>query len=351
MRESIQAQQFRLTLSKELQDTAKASFSYQQFWSIISNYLQELYGKYANPEYCLSSYFDSEEYKNNCQIVNCCDDIPLINIDNINDMLMEEENYLKNIQKVLNLFDFNNDNTIKIADTLGILPNKNDKALFRYIFINNRLNEKEIKKFDKNLMENRNLLKLITDMLVQSFNDGYLLEFPATGSVMTQQHSRYYYRGENAFYHISKASSYRTIDNSLPVQIQRIIDRMRLYQCWETLDRFDAVKYWKFSEINYMALSQHYGFKTPMLDITSDLKTALFFACCKYGSDNKWHPLNNNDFLHVDSRHYISDNSGDSRYGLLYRTPSEITDLRWCTEGNSTAFELITPVGYQPFMR
>ncbi|MCM1284946.1 MAG: FRG domain-containing protein [Acetobacter sp.] len=351
MRESFQAQQFKKTLPKELQDSAKVSFSYQQFWNIISNNLQELYGKFANPEYCLLSYFDCEEYKTNCQIVNCCDDIPLIDIDNINDMLIEEENYFKNVQKVLNLFNFNNDNTIEIANILGVLPNKNDEALFRYIFAKNRLCEKELYKINKSLIGNRNLLEVIVDMLVQSFNNGYLLEFPATGSVMTQQHGRYYYRGENAFYRVSKASFYRTIDNSPPIQIRKIIDRMRLYQCWETLDQFDAIKYWNYSEINYMALSQHYGFKTSMLDITSDLKTALFFACCKYGSDNHWHPLKNDDFVHIDSRHYISDNGGDSRYGLLYRSPSEITDLRWCIEGESAAFEIITPVGYQPFMR
>lgn len=42
---------------------------------------------------------------------------------------------------------------------------------------------------------------------------------------------------------------------------------------------------------------------------------------------------------------------GDSRYGVIYRSPSEITDLRWCVEPEDTAFEIIIPVGYQPFMR
>lgn len=351
MRESIHAQQFKKTLPKELQDSAKVSFSYQQFWNIISNHLQELYGKYANPEYCLTSYFNSEEYKANCQIVKCCDDIPLINIDDINNMLIEEENYSKNVQKILNLFNYDNDNTIEIANILGVLPNKNSEALFRHIFVKTKLCEREINKINNNLINNRNLLNLTVDMLVQSFNNGYLLEFPETGSVMTQQHGRYYYRGENAFYRVSKASFYRAIDNSLPIKIREFIDRMRLYQCWEMFDQFDAIKHWNFSEINYMALSQHYGFKTTMLDITSDLKTALFFACCKYGSDNRWHPLNSDDFLNIDSRRYISNNGGDSRYGLLYRTPTEITDLRWCIENKGTAFEIITPVGYQPFMR
>lgn len=48
------------------------------------------------------------------------------------------------------------------------------------------------------------------------------------------------------------------------------------------LDNFDAIKYWSPSAVNYLALAQHYGIKTPLLDLTSNFKTALFFACCKY---------------------------------------------------------------------
>jgi hypothetical protein len=168
---------------------------------------------------------------------------------------------------------------------------------------------------------------------------------------MTQPRNRYYYRGENAYFRSSKASYFRSPHLLEPGFIQPIIDRLRLYQCWETLDQFEAIQHWRFCQINYLALAQHYGFRTPMLDITSDLKTALFFACCKYGSDQRWHPLDSSDFENRDSRPHISSIGGDSRYGVVYRSPSEITDLRWCIEPEDAAFEIIIPVGYQPFMR
>ena len=75
--------------------------------------------------------------------------------------------------------------------------------------------------------------------------------------------------------------------------------------------------------MNYHALAQHYGIKTPLMDITSDLKTALFFACCKY-EGHQWRPMEKRDFV------YTQDGARekDSRYGVLYRVPTEITDMQ-----------------------
>lgn len=84
-------------------------------------------------------------------------------------------------------------------------------------------------------------------------------------------------------------------DDRMPKYLQGFIEALRRDECWNFLDKFDAVKHWSASSINYLALSQHYGLKTQMLDITSNLKTALFFACCKLGKDNKWYPLTNKD--------------------------------------------------------
>ena len=63
-----------------------------------------------------------------------------------------------------------------------------------------------------------------------------------------------------------------------------------------------------------------------MLDFTSDLKTALFFACCKY-ENGKWEPLKRNDFESKRSRPKVSRIGGDSRYGVIYSCLSEIADL------------------------
>ena len=56
----------------------------------------------------------------------------------------------------------------------------------------------------------------------------------------------------------------------------------------------NIVPYWeaKLSDVNFMALAQHYGFETHLLDLTNDFMTALFFATCYYDNQKgKFFPL------------------------------------------------------------
>ncbi len=128
--------------------------------------------------------------------------------------------------------------------------------------------------------------------------------------------------------------------------MQKLADLLILDEACFFLDQFDAVQKWSPSCVNYHALAQHYGIKTPLLDITSDLKTALFFACCKY-ENHQWRPMEKKDFVHK------QDGTGakDSRYGVLYRASTEITDMKWALTDDKTGTNLIAPIGYQPFMR
>lgn len=63
MRESPMAKQFKGLLPEELQKIAHISFSNQDLWGIASEHLQTLYGKYANPQFCIEHYYQSNEYK------------------------------------------------------------------------------------------------------------------------------------------------------------------------------------------------------------------------------------------------------------------------------------------------
>ena len=344
---------FKRRLPKELQDVAEVSFSYQLHWKIASDHLKKLYGEYADPQHCLDAYYNSPEYRDNRQMIRRCPDIPLITMDDIQKMLNEEEQYAETVRKLLTIFKEkdSDEKTNELAKLLGLFPHSDTNALFRYLISKDDIPENEIPIIIKNINAKKNLLFVITEILARTFISGSLLQFPAAGDVMTQPKSRYFYRGEHAYFRSSKASIYRQSNVDKPESVQALIDRLRLYQCWETLDRLDAVHHWGFSKPNYMALAQHYGFKTMMIDITSDLKTALFFACCKFGKDRKWHPLTNEDFAHRNSRPGISKRDGDSRYGVLFRSPTEITDLRWCIEPDGSANEIIIPVGYQPMMR
>lgn len=355
MRESPMAKQFKGLLSEELQKIAHISFSNQDLWGITSEHLQTLYGKYATPQFCIEHYYQSNEYKNNRQIIKRCNDIPEITMDDIYGMLKREDEYSRLTKELLAIRELQEtpETVERMACLLGILPDQHEDALYQYLVAKDAVPAEEWPSIIKKVEESQNLLVVITNILAKTFIPGYLQDFPANENVMTQPHSRYYYRGENAYYRHSRASRYRIkADDKIPKSFLEFISLMRRYQCWDTLDKFHVVRHWQFSSINYMALAQHYGLKTEMLDITSDLKTALFFACCKFTSERKWAPLSKDDFAHRNSRAYISkDCNGDSRYGVLFRSPTELTDISWCGEPKDKVFGSITPIGYQPFMR
>ena len=138
-------------------------------------------------------------------------------------------------------------------------------------------------------------------------------------------------------------SGYRA--NSVDENLSRLIARMKIIEFTEFLNKFDIVKDWNYGDVIYDALAQHYGLATDLIDITNDLRTALFFACCKYdNAKSEWLPLGKEDIENADSRKHVFIAGGDSRYGIIMRADSEIFDIQMAgTE--------ILPIGYQPFMR
>lgn len=352
MKETPQAKQFRESLPPELQGMTSVTMSYQKYLRIINGHLQTLFGTAADWNHCLDRYYKSNEYVKSCRFITSCDEIPELTRADLDAMLAEEQNYSdkvselkRNSRMILtdNLPSTNKDELLlqNIA-ILGLSLEHNKETIFNWLIDRSRIS----KEIDVNWMRERHqpLLGIIENIMSALFEDGLLLEFPAIGSVMTQQKSKYYYRGENAFYGTSKPSVFRNSINP----ITRI---MRLYECWNLLDKFEAVNRWGYCAVNYMALAQHYGLHTQMMDITSDLRTALFFMCCKYGDDNRWHPLTNADFSERNSRSNVAHIGGDSRYGIFYRSLTEITDMKWAMSDDNVGFNIITPVGYQPFMR
>lgn len=340
-----------------IRQTAEVSLNYKQIWDIVIERLIDIYGDYANPEKNLKSYMNSEVYKKQCHKAKKIKSIPIIQPDDITKMDMEDEVYSNQVSELLklreNYLNSNNNKNIvlKMASILGIMPDDN-VGLFKVLVNKEVMSDNEKKHFNEKILKSMNMLEIIVKILSDLFVDGFLVEFDSVGSIMTQPHKNNFYRGENAYYNSSKPSLYRNVnkDNILECEV---LGRLRLYECWKTFDKFKAVTNWKHNSINYMALSQHYGLKTQMMDITTNLKTALFFACCKFGEDRKWHPLDKTDFQHRNSRYAISKSNGNSKFGVLYRCPTELTDLKWAIEKDniSSEWEAIIPVGYQPFMR
>ena len=76
------------------------------------------------------------------------------------------------------------------------------------------------------------------------------------------------------------------------------------------------VPYWeaKLSDVNHKALAQHYGFDTNLLDLTNDIRVALFFATCKYIPE-------------TDSYRPLTKEECEKRgYGVIFHTPD------WCVD-------------------
>lgn len=90
------------------------------------------------------------------------------------------------------------------------------------------------------------------------------------------------YRGENRIYDSCKAGIYRLMDEE-----RRIIELLKTYHFIDYLKKSESIRYivkeMKYN-IDFWAIAQHYEFSTPIIDVTSEIVTAAFFATHKYDS-------------------------------------------------------------------
>lgn len=146
----------------------------------------------------------------------------------------------------------------------------------------------------------------------------------------------YLYRGQNE----EVVPCLPTIYRGGPNDAQVFLQRMRLVQFHRLLKSHPVVT--RFFEkhhflVNVEGLAQHYGLKTEVLDLTSNLDVALFFATCKYDKDTDTY-----DYYHDEVEHegvlYVFDPVRDNE-------PSPSLHFDKYMNGN------ITPIGLQAFPR
>lgn len=130
------------------------------------------------------------------------------------------------------------------------------------------------------------------------------------------------YRGEHKLYGSSKASLYRIGDWK-----NKICALAKTYEFMEFLKSLPEVRDYIKDNIWHepWALAQHYGFATPMMDLTNEIAVAAFFATHKYDGVTK---------------QYVLETKGT---GCIRRIYGTIFD--------SLQMGRIRPIGVQPFSR
>jgi hypothetical protein len=151
-------------------------------------------------------------------------------------------------------------------------------------------------------------------------------------------------------------------------ELYRLVADMRIAEFSFLLNKLEHVQNWNACDVFYEVLAQHYGIESGWLDITSDFNVALFFATCIFDS-GKWRPLTKVD----------TEMEEATKYGMIFHMPSNRMPMRWTanverfadtgdeigkTDEANARYELLThpkyyekhfnliyPIGFQPFMR
>jgi hypothetical protein len=107
------------------------------------------------------------------------------------------------------------------------------------------------------------------------------------------------YRGQNkAFPQILSSFEREDLEGKLKhnLLVEDFIALLRTHPVFMMFDngiKLDGYRDRLFFNMNYYGLGQHYGFKTGVIDFTTDIDVAAFFACTKYIGDDIYEPVKN----------------------------------------------------------
>ena len=149
---------------------------------------------------------------------------------------------------------------------------------------------------------------------------GTVIRYPFGLSAITFPARRHLFRGERAIYPRSVPTLNRMLfgKSEIEKEMWKCLADLRIYQFMKFIWKINVVPYWeaKLSDLNLKALAQHYGFDTHLLDLTNDVRTALFFATCTYdNSIKRYRPLREDDCK-----------EDYKKYGVIYHTPDWTID-------------------------
>lgn len=143
------------------------------------------------------------------------------------------------------------------------------------------------------------------------------------------------FRGQNEEFIPCKPTIYR----GDPSEAEIFLERMRLIVFKRLLNTHPVINHFFKRHhffINEEGLAQHYGLKTAVLDLTSNLDIAVFFAVCKYDSTND---------------HYTYYDDGKTHDAIIYIFNPIFDNEPTPSDKDEYLSHNITPIGLQAFPR
>ena len=259
-------------------------------FEFLEQYLTKIYGERGSIKHNLIRYINSDLFKSGCRYVNAIEDLPEISFDEIK-QLINREQYFRNLSVELQRkFDDNNrsgelseDDYREIAGIMGLAPGHTDRietlfpnALDLYV-----CSQEDGKRIWESVCSKPNVVSVMVDAMMDYIRSNQIINYNGR-DMLSQGYARNFFRGENAFYKTSKSSMFRGLDKmdesqakeTLLIRVIKMVD----FSLW--LSRLDCVRRWPHGDVFHGAIAQHYGIATNGMDVSSNLKIALFFACC-----------------------------------------------------------------------
>lgn len=328
-------------------------------YDIVKEHLENMYGERGELAYNIKRYFQSDEFKCVCRRPNGIYEILEIPIEIIEKKL-ERDNKFQELahdvaEKNAALRNGETHNTrdyYELAGVLGVYPGQVDwtGVLFPHLLDLWVSSEEEEKNVIVKADELAGTMKVVVNDLCDNLRRGQVMNYYGR-DVWSQGYARTYFRGENAYNKKCKASCFRKeLRTEEEKMFAKLVNLLNMADFGWALQELEYVQKWEMGQVYHGAVAQHYGVPTNAIDVTSNLKVALFFACCRWDK-GKWAPLKNSDFEKADSREDVYKRGGDSRYGVIFYAPADIANMSKELNDEKLRVTHVTPIGYQPFLR
>lgn len=325
----------------------------------LEAYTKKTYGERGTFQHNIMRYLNSEEFFSTCRVPQCVDDIPEVSFEDIRRQIDREQYFQDLSNDVAKVYSdlvkekrITKDDEYAYAGILGLCPGQCDwhETLFPHLVDLFVTSEEEGNRIIERTEKQSDLISLMVSTITDGIRNCQIINVDGR-EIYSQGYARNYFRGENAYYGESRPSLFRNMPlDPKEKTIHLVVGNLRMVDFALWLNKLSFVSNWAYGTVAHGAIAQHYGIPTNGLDITSDIKTALFFACCKY-EHRKWRPLRNDEFAELDSRKSIAEKGGDSRYGILFIAPVDVANMSKTANIPELHLTYATPIGYQPFMR